>query len=110
LTEVVVGELIGDVVIFAATLWLVWSRVRVRFNNVDQAVDYVLRELAKGTPTGELSKVAVWEAHPLTDHMIKELARSKGFQYREEGPMAGGYRGLRFARRQQKRKSLSIDV
>lgn len=104
------GELIGGAVILVTALWLVWSRVRVRFHTVDQAADYVLEELAKGTPTGELSKVAVWEAHPLTDHMIKELALSKGFQYREEGPMAGGYRGLRFARRPQKRKSLSIDV
>jgi hypothetical protein len=105
-----VGTLVGAIAIFAVTMWLVWTRVRVRFHDVDQAVDYVLGELAKETPTGELSKVAVWEAHPLSDHMIKELAQSRGFRYREEGPMAGGYRGLRFSRRPQKPKKLSIDV
>jgi hypothetical protein len=90
------------------SLWLTWTRIQVRLQSVDKAIENVRHALAKGGVDGEPSKVPFWSAHPLSDHMIKELAAKEGYDYRGEGVVPGSARALEFTRRPGTERRLSL--
>ena len=78
-------------------IWVVWSRIRDRHRRLDTAVEYVRKSLPKNA-TGD-PVVILAKAHPLSDHMIKEVARAQGFEYAGPGSTGNGVRAFKFTRR-----------
>ncbi|MEW2501641.1 hypothetical protein AB0878_14280 [Amycolatopsis sp. NPDC047767] len=102
-------NVIGASVVALVALSLLVDRLRRRTQRLGKAVEQVHRELAKLRPGSETALVAVWSAHPLSDHMIKELATARGYRCVGERMTYNGARGLEFKPPQQRRK-LSLDV
>lgn len=91
------GTLIGLLLFAAVLLWVASERVLSRFQRAGRGAESVRRELAGRGPGDGTVDVTVWRAHPLTDHMIKEIALSKGYRFVLE-TSTNGSRVLRFAR------------
>ncbi|SFT06827.1 hypothetical protein [Saccharopolyspora flava] len=86
---------IGGIVFALVMLWVAGERVMARFQRPGRGVASVRRDLAgRRSLEGEVH-VVVWKAHPLSDHMIKELATSEGFKFVDESSLHGS-RVLRF--------------
>jgi hypothetical protein len=79
------GILIGGMVFALVTAWMLTSRVRARFQNYSQGADRVAKQLGENTTSDNReTSVEVWDCHPLTKPMIKELASSMGYKYVED--------------------------
>jgi hypothetical protein len=104
------GYVIFAILFALITLWHTRSRIQVRLQTVDKATDHVLVSLAQGDPHGRggPSKVQFWATHPLSRHMIKEVAASAGYDYHGEGVVAGGARALEFTRRPGMERKLQL--
>lgn len=90
-------NLVGSCIIALLAIWAIWSRIRDRRRTVENAVEYVRKtmpENATGDPVVVLAK-----AHPLSNHMIKEVARAQGFEYAGPGSTGSGVRAHKFTRR-----------
>jgi hypothetical protein len=80
------GYLIGGLALALVTVWMLTSRVRARSQNYSQGADRVARQLGENTTSDNTQTwVEVWDAHPLTKPMIKELASSMGYTFIEDG-------------------------
>lgn len=95
------GTIIGCSLFAAVALWIAAERVLARFQSAGRGADSVRRELG-GRRTGDGHiEVTVWRAHPLSDHMIKEIASSKGFRFVGETSRYGSL-VLRFVKATEK--------
>jgi hypothetical protein len=80
------GVLIGGIALAVVALWIVGARLRVRSQNYSQGADRVARQLGANTASDNSeTSVEVWDCHPLTIPMIKEVAASMGYRYTEDG-------------------------
>ncbi|RRO18170.1 hypothetical protein EIL87_07950 [Saccharopolyspora rhizosphaerae] len=96
------GTLIGGLLFAAVMLWVALERVVARFQNTERGVASVRRDLADRRRAGDGQvEVTVWRAHPLSDHMIKELAKREGFRFTGEVSRYGSLM-LRFVRTAKK--------
>ena len=104
------GSLIGASAFALVALWIAVARSRARLQNVSQAADRVARQLGRNTLADNSSTtVEVWDCHPLSMPMIKELATDKGYTFTEESfSRRNGARVLRF--KPPKPKSRSLDL
>jgi hypothetical protein len=105
-----VVDVIGAGLFALVVLWIVGDRIRRWTQNVDKAMDQVVQELGKPRPDDAPSEVTVWSAHPLSDHMIKELAVIKGYRYLGEKRTYNGTRALTFQPPKKTKRKLSLDV
>jgi hypothetical protein len=105
-----VVDVIGAGLFALVVLWIVGDRVRRWTQNVDKARGRVAQELGKPRPDGAPSEVTVWSAHPLSDHMIKELAATEGYRYLGEKRTYNGTRALTFQPPKKSKRKLSLDV
>lgn len=97
-----VGTLIGGLLFAAVMLWVALERVFARFQSTARGISSVRKDLAGRRRAGDGQvEVTVWRAHPLSDHMIKELARREGFQFTDEVSRYGSLM-LRFVRTAKK--------
>jgi hypothetical protein len=94
------------------SLWVVGARVKSRwFQRVDRAADRVAAQLGRNLTADGHSSVDIWDCHPLTVPMIKDLAESQGFRFHEENySRQNGARVLRFSKPRTKPGSLSLDL
>jgi hypothetical protein len=99
---------VGSCVIALLAMWAIWSRVRDRTRSVQDAVEYV-RKMVPTEATRD-PVVVLAKAHPLSDHMIKEIARVQGFQYAGPGSTGNGVRALKFTRRPTSRRKAARSV
>lgn len=83
-------------------LWFVVGFVRRSRQTFAQGCDRALKDLAR------YGQVPIWTAYPLSEHMIKELAASKGFRHTGEKRTYNGVRTLTFEAPRTRRK-LSLD-
>jgi hypothetical protein len=104
------GALLGASAFALVALWILAVRLRARFQNVSQAADRVAAQLGRNTLSdNSATTVEVWDCHPLSIPMIKELALSKGYAFTEESfSRRNGARILRF--KPPKPKSRSLDL
>lgn len=95
-------------IIFAAlAIWLIVNRLRLRRRSVQDAIDYVVRSL--NSPRNDNhSEVTLNRALPLSDHMVKEIANTRGYRFVSEISRYSNDT-LVFAPRTAKRKRLTID-
>ncbi|WP_158056752.1 hypothetical protein [Saccharomonospora sp. CUA-673] len=75
-------------------LWILASRTKARRQNVEQGIEYVRKRLDGWTTPN----VRLFEAWPLTDVQIIEVARKEGYSYRGEGGEGFGYTSLDFVK------------
>lgn len=102
------GTLIGVALFDLVVLWIVVDRVRKKTQTLNKGADQVFKDLARTRSPEEPAVVTVWSAHPLSDHMIKELVGAKGYKYVGERTTYNGTRGLQF--KPPKPRKLSLDV
>lgn len=77
--------LFGGIGVAIVTAWMLVSRSRARFQNYNQAADRVAKQLGGNTTSDNReTTVEIWDCHPLTIPMIKELASSMGYVYIED--------------------------
>jgi hypothetical protein len=97
LTEVVVVNFVGSCIIALLAMWAIWSRVRDHTRTVEAAVGYVRKKTPEKATADPV--VVIARALPLSDHMIKEVARAQGFEYAGPGSTGNGVRAFKFTRR-----------
>lgn len=70
--------------IFAAlAVWLIVSHVKRKRRPVQDGIDYVVSSL--NTPRQDnMSEVVLNQALPLSDHMVKDVATSRGYRFVSE--------------------------
>ncbi len=79
-------------------VWFVVGFVRRSRQTVGKGSDRALKDLSR------YGQVAIWTAYPLSEHMIKDLAVSKGFRYTGEKRTYNGMRTLTFEAPRTRRK------
>ncbi|MFC0113127.1 hypothetical protein [Kibdelosporangium aridum] len=90
--------------------WIVGGRIRRRLQNVSQGADRVVKHLGENTrPDNSETWVEIWDCHPLTVPMIKELAESKGYRYSGTGfSRRTGAKTLEFVPPKPKKRRLDL--
>jgi hypothetical protein len=79
------GFLIGGLILALVTAWISVARIRVRFQDYAQGADRVTKHLGTNTTSDNRETwVEIWDCHPLTIPMIKEVAHSAGYEYVEQ--------------------------
>jgi hypothetical protein len=103
------NPLVGGLFVLAM-LYVVVPRIRARFQNVSQGADQVAKQLGSNTASNNSeTSVEIWNCHPLTIPMIKDLAESMGYQYTEDGfSRVNGARVLRFTPPKPKQRRLEL--
>lgn len=92
------ATLVSACLVALVLLWVSGERVVARFQRVGKAVSRVRRDLS-GTRSSEgYVEVTSWKAHPLSEHMVKELAAAEGLEYVHESTKYGS-RYMRFTQR-----------
>jgi hypothetical protein len=104
------GALIGGIVMLAISLWIAVDRVRARRQTVDQAIDVVLKQLAFERTSNGNALVTIWQAYPLSETMIIDVAETRGFRYELERGTYNGSRALAFSRSKDITQRLSLNV
>lgn len=89
-----------------ATYMVVWKVILHR-RDLDQAIDYVVKTL-NSPRNDKVSEIILGQASPLSDHMVKDIADSRGFRFIKEGSRHSNT-VLQFTRRDGKRRKLSLD-
>lgn len=103
-------NVVGAALFALVVLWIVGDRIRRWTQSVEKARAQVAQELGKPRPAGEPAEVTAWSAHPLSEHMIKDLAESRGFRYLGEKGTYNGTRALTFQPPKQPKRKLPRDV
>ncbi|CAM3569382.1 hypothetical protein KIPE111705_14605 [Kibdelosporangium persicum] len=76
------GLLIGGVAFALVAVWIVTARLRTRSQTYRQGADQVARHLGRNTTSDNRETwVEIWDCHPLTIPMIREVAESMGYEY-----------------------------
>lgn len=88
------GLIIG-VVLVVAGVYIIENRFRARLHNVDGGVRYVTKRLAASDGTAP-TRIRIWQAHPLVEEQIKDIAESHGFDYVTSGTDGGTSSSLTF--------------
>lgn len=89
-----------------ATYTIIW-RVRLNRRNLDKAIAYVVQAL--NSPRNDsVSEVILGHASPLSDHMVKDVADTRGYRVLKEGSRHSNTI-LQFTPREGKRRKLSLD-
>jgi hypothetical protein len=104
------GTLIGGMVFALVCLWIVVARFRVRSQNYSQGADRVAKQLGANTVSDNSeTSVEIWDCHPLTIPMIKDVAESMGYKYTEDGhSRRNAAKVLRFAPPKAKPRRLNL--
>ncbi len=89
-----------------ATYTIIW-RVRLHRRGLDKAIAYVVRAL--NSPRNDnVSEVTLGHASPLSDHMVKDVANSRGYRFLNESSRHSNTI-LLFTPRVEKRRKLPLD-
>ncbi|KMS82234.1 hypothetical protein [Prauserella rugosa] len=80
-------EYIAFLVLVVTSVLMLLSRVRQRFQSLEQARDRVAKELDE-TKSGFHASISIPASHPLSEEQIKDMAENRGFTL--EKPNAGG--------------------
>jgi hypothetical protein len=104
------GVLIGGTLFALVAVWIVVSRIRARSQTYTQGADKVAKQLGANTTSDhQETSVEIWDCHPLTIPMIKEIAASMGYQYTGDGlSRRNAAQVLRFKPPKPKQRRLSL--
>ena len=104
------GALTCGSIMFAIAVWIAIDRVRARQQNMKEAIDAVIKQLATTRRSNGIVLVEIWQCHPLSEQMIIAVAESKRFQFEREERNHNGSPALGFRPRKDITQGLSIDV
>lgn len=90
------------------TSYFVVSHIRRNRRDLGQAIDYVARSLSSPRHDTRLVEVELVHARPLSDHMVRDIAESRGHKFVERGYRHSNAT-MKFSARGNNRRKMSID-
>lgn len=89
------------------TAYMVVWKIRLHRRDLDQAIEYVVKTL-NSPRNDKVSEIILGHASPLSDHMVKDIADSRGFRFIREASRHSNT-VLEFTRLDEKHRKLSLD-
>ncbi|RCW43121.1 hypothetical protein DFQ14_1078 [Halopolyspora algeriensis] len=100
------GTIIGSSLFALVMLWVAMDRIIPLFQSVGKAAARVRGDLYGSRNSDGYAEVARWKIHPLSDHMVKEIASAEGLRYVRDSTRYGS-RYMQFFDHPQSRKKAS---